>query len=168
MELEKLILLNKHIKRRLIPFFRKEVCNFKDGRNRIDEAAPIGMPHAISIPNVENPWPKNEIFEKAPYFVEYDVKNENIRGHITEKEARIVLGVDWFADAAPRDIHAMLGACMDGPGLSNAYVLGGDYSFGEMKKPPKGLWLVVPVQYYSIPKDIFDFLALSKREIRKF
>ena len=158
MELDKLILLNKNIKRRLVEKFKGDVCMFRDGRNRVVNAKPIGLPHSISVSEVEDPF-NDERIKGTPYHISKD----DISGFLTEDESALALGTDYFTGAEPVDIHAMLKACTGGPGLANAYVLGGNYHYGHMKRP----FVVVPIQYYSIPKEIYDSLALTEKEIKK-
>ena len=68
MELDKLILLNKNINRRLVEEFKGDVCRFKDGRNRIVDAKPIGIPHSVSVSKVENPFnDENKRFNNYTY-----------------------------------------------------------------------------------------------------
>ncbi len=166
MELEKLILLNKHIKRRLVPVFKGKICEFKDGRNRIVKANPVGMSHAMMVSEAEDALYDKRIIGR-PYYINKDMGGrEDIRGFLKLEETKLVLGVDYFKGTEPHDIHAMLGACDGGPGLSNAYVLGVNHSFSELKRPKIGCWLVIPVQYYSIHKRIFDSLSLSEKEIK--
>ncbi len=166
MELDKLILLNQNIKRRLIPAFKGNICMFVDGRDRIVKVDSIGMPHAMMVADVEDPH-KDERRIGRPYYINKDMgSRKDISGLLKLEEAALVLGVDYFSRAEPHYIHAMLEACSGGPGLSNAYVLGGNHSFSELKKPKSGHLLIVPVQFYLIPKEVFDSLALSEKEIK--
>ena len=164
MELSKLIFANKNIKRRLAVEFRGDVCKFMDGRGRIVETKPIGIPNCPSVSNLENPF-NDERRRDKPYFINLNVSRDKVvDGIITEEEAALILGIDYFSEARPDDINAMLDACTGGPGLANAYVLGGSHSGGNNKDPN---FVNIPIQYYSIQKRIYDSLALTEREIRK-
>jgi hypothetical protein len=55
----------------------------------------------------------------------------------------------------------MLEANHGGPGLANAYALGGSPHFGELKSP----YVIVPIQYYQIDEKRKEYLTLTKREL---
>ena len=164
MKLDDLISLNQKIKRRLFIDFQDSVCRFKDGRNSVINAKPIGMPCCVNVPNVENPFNDKRRTNK-PYDINHLglASRDYIRGILTKNEAAIILGVDYFKGAKPDDISAMLNACDTGPGLANAYVLGRSYPRISQTKH----FVVIPIQYYLIPKKIHDSLALTKEEIAK-
>ena len=170
MELEKLIFANKHIKRNLNSNFRGKDFRFKDGRGKIVKAEPMGLPHVIMVSTVENAYPTTfPQRNKTPYSINLNVtRDEMVDGLITEYEAAIILGVDMEEGITqPVDIHAMIEACTGGPGYSNAYVYGGSTTFGEIRRPPTGSFVVIPIQYYRISQKDYDSLALTEREIKK-
>ena len=96
MKLDKLIWLNKNIKRKLVEKFEVNVCKFRDGRNRIFDPKPIGIPHSTSVSEVEDPFNDKKI-KGNPYYINKD----RIQGFLTKNEVSLILGVDYSSGAKP-------------------------------------------------------------------
>ncbi len=158
--IEDLIFANKNIKRRLNIGFKGDRPILIDGRRKIIKATPCGFPITICASTQEN-YPHDPRFAERPYLFGFDEGDVKI-SFVNKEEAKIVLGVDYFEEKHEA-IFAMLEACDGGPGLANAYSLGGTHHFGEMKYP----YVTIPVQYYQIDPKRADSLALTDKELAK-
>jgi len=163
MEFDKLIALNRHIKRRLDIEFNVGVCKFIDTKRRPIQGRPVGCPYAILVPDFVNP-DLDANCENTPYFLNHYVGDTFIQGPLSREEVMLMLGINVDSHS---EVHAMLRATEGIPGSSNAYILGYNATFPELKKSEFGNFLVVPIQYYSISEEDHASLALTKDEIER-
>lgn len=153
---EQLVEMNRTIKRQLyINFDSKHIPIVLDSFGRKIKAISFGIPHIVSASEVEFP------FGKHPNYPEFDNKpyilNSDESYFLDKDEVALLLGIDYHPDNEIIDINAALEACVGGPGLANAYVLGLNYRGVHKNKN----FVVIPVQYYQISREMHENLGIE-------
>ena len=151
MDVEELVEINKGLKRRLIPTYRKGRCILLNARSKKVTAVPFGLPIMISVIRRGMEIKGEKVYA--------NFSTSNGCKHVKEAEARIILGYDYLTAHDEEDVSAMLEATQAGPGLTNAYILGGSTHFFERTKTSD-----IPVTYLQINPEVHKSLAIDLRD----
>ena len=150
---EQLLVMNMQIKRKL-RISDKSFPSIIDYKGRKIEAIPLGFPQVISVSEVEFPFGRNPNYPKLdnkPFFFNFDGQVYAL----DRNETSLLLGTDYRPSDDILELNATLEACTSGPGLANAYVLGGSHH-GISKERD---YVVIPVQYYKIEEKTHKLLS---------
>lgn len=154
---KKLVLMNREIKRELsIDYDSKAVPQIVNCHGHDIRAIPIGFPTIVHVSGVEFPFgkpPNCPELDNKPFFFKFHGKAYALDGD----EVAVLLGTDYHPHEDVADINARLEVCRSGPSSANAYVLGSINS-GISKTDNH---VVIPVQYYQIPKKMHEGLAIE-------